>query len=163
VSHAGPPEGFDAKVRFAREVEQCLLQPGMPPAPGLVLKVRERILRAELRRARVRELRRLVAVGVIFLSACGVAMLRFAAPFESWLGLLARTRAAQSALRGAALPLDRPVELLLGQSGVAGVTITALLAVVMLYFIRDLFLDPLRGVTARAPSRRGRAARPTIQ
>jgi len=149
----GTTRRFSDKVRFARGVEACLVSPVVPPSPLLLLRVRERVQLERLRAARRRDL----------FTWSGALALAVLVSLSVWLGVATRA-AAWVRAAGAAGPVvhlahtwqratSEPLLVLLELKGPGLGVVVAILAVLLLLLLRDLFTDPLAGLETRRPHR----------
>ncbi|MBI5837434.1 MAG: hypothetical protein HZB25_09330 [Candidatus Eisenbacteria bacterium] len=142
-----PAPDFESKVRFSRLVEECLGEPEMPPAPMLIERVRARIRLEELRRYRRSQVRRAVITGV----AAVVALAGVAVGWKLMGDAPARalsTGPASDVLHAYTLVMSAPAQSLAAVSSVGQWTLFALAMAILLYLLRDLFTDPLRGLVS---------------
>ncbi len=140
---------FKDKVRFAREVEECLLEPVVPRAPFLALRVRERLLIERVRIGRRRAVRRFVLQGAGLSLAAALAVVLGASRVSEQAGALLASAPAMAAASSFRMALSAPVQTLLHVPGLGGVVIASLLGAVLLFQLRELFSDPLAGLSRR--------------
>ena len=145
----GTSQRFNDKVRFARDVEQCLLAPELPRSPLLLLRVRERVQLERVRGARRRELARLGALGAAGLALAMPGWIRIASGAVPWVGRLLRAEPVASAVRAYNLAATSPLQALLQLKGPGLIAVLSLLGLLLLLVLRDLYTDPLAGLPVR--------------
>jgi hypothetical protein len=154
VNPSTPNPDFEAKVRFSRLVEECLAEPVLPEAPHLQARVRARVALEALRRRRRAQLRRTALAGSAALAVvCGLAVVA-----EPWARAgIQRALSAGPLARALSAYLAAVSAFFTGFNGlgtVALLTLASLVGAMLLYLLRDLFTDPLRGLVPSAHPRR---------
>jgi hypothetical protein len=154
VNPSTPNPDFEAKVRFSRLVEECLADPALPEAPHLQARVRARVaLEALRRRRRAQVLRSVLAGAAALAGVCGLAVV--AGPWAR--GGIQRALAAgplAEGLRAYGAAVSAFFTGFNGLGPVALLTLASLVGATLLYLLRDLFTDPLRGLVPSAHPRR---------
>ena len=140
---------FGSKIRLARAVEACLLEPEIPSSPGLARRVRARLMLARLRRARKRALVTACVEGGVLVAGCLVGAALLAPRGGAWTAALLHVPAVEGALRAFAIALTAPLETLLRLGGLGAAAVGVVLAGVAAMLLRDLFRDPLEGLASR--------------
>lgn len=149
----GNTPDFTDKVKFARAVEECLLDPVLAPAPHLALRVRERLLMEDVRRTRRAVIRRSLAYGVGLLLLIGLPALAGWTTIQGWALTVVGSAPVLAGAEAFSLALQRPLAALAGAPLAGMAAFTALLAGLFLFLLRDLFTDPFQGLSVRRLTR----------
>jgi hypothetical protein len=149
----GNTPDFTDKVRFARLVEECLREPALAPAPHLGLRVRERLMLEEVRRTRRSAISRSMVYGAALVLLIALPCAAGWTTIQGWVHAFVRYAPALAAAEAFSLALHSPLAAL-GRAPLAGMaTLTALLAGLFLFLLRDLFTDPFQGLSVRRLTR----------
>ena len=152
MTEANTPD-FDDKVRFARAVEVFLMDPVLGPAPHLGLRIRERMLLEEVRRARRAGIHGAALSGVSLTILLALPLFLKWEFIQAGLGAFVRSAPVLAGASAYGLALHSPLVAMSNAPGVGLVVFVALLAGFLLYLVRDLFTDPFEGLHPRTLER----------